>query len=151
MDLERRFETRVDAAIREMANIGYVPRVFMKMRDHYGTVAAIQRLLRGDVVQYGFIHLWEHNRSDLSMERIINEAEWQTLFTEEDRRIAVDRLRNYLSGDGLQVPAEHINLTAKSGRPAAEPTAYTDSHGQYGKHGRGTARSERVAFIRLCG
>jgi hypothetical protein len=95
MDLERRFEARVDAAIREMANIDYVPRAFMKMRDRYGTVAAIQRLLRGDEVQYGFTHLWEHGRLDLSMESIINEAEWQTLFTEEDRRIATDRLRRY--------------------------------------------------------
>jgi hypothetical protein len=28
-------------------------------------------------------------------------------------------------------------LTAKMGRPMAEPVAYTDSHGKDGKHGRG--------------
>jgi hypothetical protein len=78
-----------------MFKIGYKPNIFMSMRIKYGTVEAIKRLVHSDEVSSGFNNLWEKKRLDLSMENIIQETDWATLFSDEDRLLAKKRLEKY--------------------------------------------------------
>ena len=89
------FEKRIDIAVRESNDIGYKPSIFMEMRERHGTVNAIKRLIHSPKIPYGFTILWEMHRLDLSVENIIQEKEWIDLFTDEDRLVAKERLKDY--------------------------------------------------------
>ncbi len=89
------FDQRVDTAIKEMSKIGYKPTLFMEMRSDYGTVDAIKKLIHSKEISSGFYTLWEHKRLDLSMENIIQEPMWKSLFSDDDRTAALKRLKQY--------------------------------------------------------
>ncbi|GMO70284.1 MAG: hypothetical protein Ta2A_18830 [Treponemataceae bacterium] len=89
------FETRVNNSIHEMLNIGYKPRAFMTMRITDGTINAVKKLINSNEIPSGFTVLWEKGRLDLSMEKIIQEPEWENLFTDADRSKAKKRLVDY--------------------------------------------------------
>jgi hypothetical protein len=89
------FEERINSAIREMFKIGYKPHIFMDMRIEHGTIEAIKRLIHSEEVPSGFTTLWEKQRLDLSVENIIQEPEWTSLFTDGDRQLAKKRLKAY--------------------------------------------------------
>ena len=89
------FDERINESIREMIRIGYRPQAFITMRVTHGTIIAVKKLINSQEIPRGFITLWERNRLDLSMENIIQEPEWNDLFTEDDRKIAKQRLKDY--------------------------------------------------------
>jgi hypothetical protein len=89
------FEKRINNAIREMIGLGYKPTILMSMIVQDGTVNAVKKLINSKKVSDGFTKLWELQRLDLSMENIIQEPEWATLFTDDDRKMAKERLRDY--------------------------------------------------------
>jgi hypothetical protein len=92
---ETNFEARVKKAVQEMIALGYSPRVFENMIFELGTVAAVKKLINTSRVTEGFTRLWELNRLDLSMENIIQEAEWKDLFSDAERETAKKRLAEY--------------------------------------------------------
>lgn len=89
------FEQRVNKAIKEMMALGYKPKAFMTMIINDETVNAVKKVINSTTPPDGFIKLWELNRLDLSMEAIIQEKEWEDLFTEEERLKAKKRLNDY--------------------------------------------------------
>lgn len=59
-----------------------------------GGVDAAKQLLHGPPSD-GFTTLWEKGRLDLSVEYHVLDPEFSELFTEEERRIARDRLEQF--------------------------------------------------------
>jgi len=90
------FDQRIDVAIREMITLGYKPQAFMTMRiTDGGTINAVKKLIHSLKTPDGFTTLWELGRLDLSLENIIQETEWQDLFSDDDRKKAKKRLIDY--------------------------------------------------------
>lgn len=89
------FEVRVKKAVQEMIVLGYKPKAFMSMIFQHGTVGAVKMLINSSKVPDGFTRLWEMRRLDLSMENIIQEAEWRDLFSDDEIKKARKRLLEY--------------------------------------------------------
>lgn len=87
------FETYIDGAIKKMNSLGYKPTYFMQMRNDYGAIQAIKRLIHDPRPQGGFLKLHELGHPELTMESIVLEEQWHDLFTEEDRKAARNKLR----------------------------------------------------------
>jgi hypothetical protein len=86
------FEIYIDNAIKEMKKLGYSPNYFIEMRKKYGTKEAIRMLIHNSKVQGGFLKLHELGRPELTMESIILEEQWFDLFSDEDRKVASNKL-----------------------------------------------------------
>jgi hypothetical protein len=72
---------------------GYKASRFRQMVEDERGVATARRLLASDQPQYGFVELWEHNRLDLTVERLVLQERWRHLFTNAELAEARDRLR----------------------------------------------------------
>ena len=64
---------------------------FLQMLNEHGGVKTANRLL--PEMSQGFAELWKRNRLDLTMEALIIRARWRALFTQQQLKIAEDRLR----------------------------------------------------------
>ena len=67
---------------------------FLQLVEARGGVQAAKQLLTGSPSE-GFATLWEKGRLDLSMEAHILKPEFRDLFTDAERRVAEDRLRQF--------------------------------------------------------
>ncbi|MEW6425435.1 MAG: hypothetical protein AB1523_11970 [Bacillota bacterium] len=74
---------------------GYKATYFLRMVNELGGVRAAKRLLSNPNIQYGFEKLWECGRLDLTVEYLVLRPEWKGLFTEEEKNIARNRLKEY--------------------------------------------------------
>lgn len=75
---------------------GYTPTVFFRMIEEYRGLEAARRLLRPDVdfFSYGFDHLCQMRRSDLTMEALILSLDYKDqLFSPRELATAEDRLQ----------------------------------------------------------
>ncbi len=68
---------------------------FLRMVGQQGDLATARFLLNAATVSDGYTALWERKRLDLTIEALILQPEWQSLFTDVERRVAVNRLRQY--------------------------------------------------------
>lgn len=84
-------EAFIDETIRVSAEHGYRPRRFMEMRDRYGTIESISRLVRNGDVQSGFSKLNKLGLIDYSIEAAI--LKFPDEFSRQDRECAEFRLR----------------------------------------------------------
>jgi hypothetical protein len=105
-ETERRFnEAMLDIYRRAKADAGYTAMRFLSMVVERGGLETARYLLHAAKVSEGYTALWERGRLDLTVEAMILNAEWQSLFSDDERRIAVDRLRDYkYSGSLPDVP-----------------------------------------------
>ena len=71
---------------------GYVATYFLKMLDQYGGVETARRLLAKSEPQNGLFELWRLNLLHESMEAIVLQEQYQTLFTEAELAEAHRRL-----------------------------------------------------------
>ncbi len=93
-------EQRFDTAMRELYartvhETGYKPTVFFGMIDQHGGVETAHRLLKpdADFFAYGFQHLCEMHRSDLTMEALILSLDYRDqLFSPRELETAQERL-----------------------------------------------------------
>lgn len=85
----------VDVYADAKRQLGYTATRFMQMVGELGGLEAARRLLHASGVSDGFTTLWENNRLDLSVEHHVLEPRFRPLFTDEERRIARDRLTQY--------------------------------------------------------
>jgi hypothetical protein len=91
-DLIRRFERDMEAIYDKAKAIGYnATRYLLMLREHGGLDTA-HRLLAGDDVSYGFTELWLKGRSDLTVEALALQPEYETLFTDVELSGASARL-----------------------------------------------------------
>ena len=68
---------------------------FLRMIQNYGGLGAAKRLLHDNKVHDGLTNLYMLERLDITMEAVIWENEkWQTLFTQEELKVARRRLED---------------------------------------------------------
>jgi hypothetical protein len=90
------FDQRIWDAIREARDKhGYNPTGFISMIGDYGVQEAVKRLVNSSKPSEGYTRLWELERLDLSVEAIILEEPWKTLYTDKEREKAKKRLVQY--------------------------------------------------------
>ena len=68
---------------------------FIQMVGEYGGVKTAQKLLASSEPSSGFTVLWEHQRLDLSVEALVLKKDYASLFMDEEREIARNRLQEY--------------------------------------------------------
>jgi hypothetical protein len=101
-DIESRFhEAMLDVYRRAKAEAGYNAGYFLQMVVERGGLPTARYLLNTSEVSEGYKALWERKRLDLTVEAVMLEPQWQTLFTERERQVAADRLRQYGYERGL--------------------------------------------------
>jgi hypothetical protein len=74
---------------------GYNATRFLQMISEQGGVATARQLLHSPQVSDGFTALWERRRLDLAVEAVVLRPEFDTLFSDEEREIARERLASY--------------------------------------------------------
>ena len=94
--LEREFHTAMmEVYTRAVREAKYNATRFRSMVAEHGGVETARYLLRAPTVSEGYTALWERKRLDLTVEFLILDTRWDDLFSDDDRRIAVRRLRDY--------------------------------------------------------
>jgi hypothetical protein len=84
------------------SRVGYVATRFLQMVRRRGGLAAARQLLAQEGVSAGFLRLRDAGALYLSMEYVVLEPYFKTLFTDAERQVARDRLLAYgLSADRL--------------------------------------------------
>jgi hypothetical protein len=73
----------------------YNPRTFRVMISQHGTLGAVRRLINAPSISDGFVHLWEHQRLDLTAESLVVRDRYAHLFTEKELEIARKRLTEF--------------------------------------------------------
>ena len=91
-DLAERFEKRLRESVPVVIELGYNPTVFVGLLERYGGVQTAKRLIAEGEIQYGFKRLAALGRLDLTMEQIMLEPEFASLFTEGELAAARWRL-----------------------------------------------------------
>ncbi len=92
MGIERRFHQEMLRIYREAAEFGYYPSYFLQMVIDQGGVSAAKQLLNSNKPQSGFARLWEEGRLDLSVEALVLQEPWASLFTDSELTEARIRL-----------------------------------------------------------
>ncbi len=93
--LEAEFHRAMVNIYHAAASIGYRPTYFLQLINEHGGVIAAKRLLRAAEPQSGLVRLWNLDRLDISVEALVLQERWKTLFSDEERHTARERLRDY--------------------------------------------------------
>lgn len=94
-DIERQFHVEMEGNYRAAIEIGYHATRFWGMVIEHGGLEAAKRLLRAPKEQSGLTQLWELRRLDLSVEALVLQERWDTLFSDEERQKARNRLEGH--------------------------------------------------------
>ncbi len=92
MGLESDFDLAMRGTYEAARSHGYVPNIFLQMIEEYGGVETAHRLLAAPGPQSGLYRLWELGLLSDSMEALVIQKRFQSLFTEEEVSIAKERL-----------------------------------------------------------
>jgi hypothetical protein len=104
-DLEPQFHSAMlDIHRRARNECKYNATRFLAMVNELGGLKTAQRLLATREPSDGYRTLWEHGRLDLTVERLVLRKQFRDLFTEEELRVASDRLREYGYTEHLDTP-----------------------------------------------
>ncbi|MFF5084832.1 caspase domain-containing protein [Actinoplanes sp. NPDC000266] len=94
--LEKQFQQALVSGYQSMKRqINYNATYYIQMISNLGGLGAARQLLHTSSVSSGFTTLWEKGRLDLTVEAFVLREPWSALFTEEELRIAGDRLAEY--------------------------------------------------------
>ncbi len=93
--LEDEFHQAMVSIYHAAAELGYRPTYFLRMVNEHGGLAAVKRLLSAAESQEGLTKLWELGRLDISVEALVLEEPWESLFSDDERRKARERLESY--------------------------------------------------------
>jgi len=74
---------------------GYNATRFLQMVSEQGGLSTARQLLHAPTVSDGFTALWERGRLDLAVEAVLLRDEFEPLFTEQERELALSRLEAY--------------------------------------------------------
>ena len=72
---------------------GYNAMYFHEMLSEHGGVATARKLLADQTIQYGLKKLWECRRLDLTVECLVLDKRFESLFDEHEREEARRRLQ----------------------------------------------------------
>ncbi|GLY07902.1 caspase family protein [Actinoplanes sp. NBRC 101535] len=94
--LERNFHRALVQGYQDMKRqINYNATIYIQMISRLGGLGAARQLLHTSSVSSGFTTLWEKKRLDLAVEAFVLREPWNTLFTDDEVRIARERLAEY--------------------------------------------------------
>ena len=95
-DLEREFDmAMMNIYHRAKSEAGYNATRFLQMLQEHRGLETARILLHSPHVSDGYTSLWERGRLDLTVEALILERKWNQLFSDQERRIALNRLEEY--------------------------------------------------------
>jgi hypothetical protein len=95
-DLGREFhDAMLDIYKRAKSEAGYHATRFLAMVSDRGGLETARYLLHAATISEGYTALWERGRLDLTVEAMILKPEWHSLFSAAERKIAIERLREY--------------------------------------------------------
>jgi hypothetical protein len=92
---ERFHEQMVNIYRNALTQAHYKATKFLEMVTMQGGLAAAKTLLHTPYLPDGFAELWERGRLDLTMEFMLVQTPWNSLFTEEELRVAHQRLDDH--------------------------------------------------------
>jgi len=92
-----KLELEFDRAMRDIyrtasTECGYRPTRFLELINKGGALLAAKQLLHQPGHSEGLTKLWKLNRLDISMEALVLQSKWNSLFTEDELAIARKRL-----------------------------------------------------------
>ncbi|MEU6795030.1 caspase family protein [Nonomuraea wenchangensis] len=94
--LEREFDAAmVEVYRRAKTEARYTATYFLEMLNQRGGLATARHLLNASRVSDGFTALWERGRLDLTVEAVILQSRFASLFTDDERERARARLEEY--------------------------------------------------------
>ena len=73
-------------------DLGYNATRFLQLLSQKGGVEAARQLIAKDGGTYGFEVLWEAGRLDLSVEALVLDPKFHSLFSEAERKLCRERL-----------------------------------------------------------
>jgi hypothetical protein len=95
-NLEAEFhEQMVNVYRNALTQAHYKATKFLEMVTMQGGLKAPKTLLHTTYLPDGFAELWQRGRLDLTMEYIVIQAPWRALFTEDELRVAQERLATH--------------------------------------------------------
>lgn len=94
-NLEAQFDEAMRDTYRRASEHGYRPTYFLQMVEIHGGVGTAKRLLKAPEQQYGLTRLWQLGLLEISAEALVLQERWQSLFSDEERRIAREGLSSY--------------------------------------------------------
>lgn len=96
MDLEKQFHKDMVGVYEKAKNeCGYIATRFIQMVADKGGLATAKELILKDDDTYGFERLYELKRLDLSVEAVVLDDKYSTLFTLNEKKVCKDRLKKY--------------------------------------------------------
>jgi hypothetical protein len=98
-DLEKQFDEAVDDLYRQWLDIGHRASRFRQMLNRHGALRTVKKLLYRTGIPFGFNRLLELGRPDLTIETLILKEPWNSLFSDDERAIAMQRLRVIVNQD----------------------------------------------------
>ena len=94
--LEEQFQEQMVNIYRNaLKQANYKATKFLEMVTMQGGLAAAKALLHTPYLPDGFAELWERGRLDLTMEYMLVRPPWNSLFTEEELKVAHRRLDDH--------------------------------------------------------
>jgi hypothetical protein len=90
-ELLRRFRRAVNETYETLSHMGFGDREGL---DEYGAVAMTHRHLKSKFASASFTRLWEMGRLELSIEAIVLRGDFRQLFSDDELRVARERLTN---------------------------------------------------------
>jgi hypothetical protein len=90
-ELLRRLRRAVNETYETLSHMGFGDREGL---DEYGAVAMTHRHLKSKFASASFTRLWEMGRLELSIEAIVLRRDFRQLYSEEELRVARERLAN---------------------------------------------------------
>ena len=92
-NLEAKFDEAMRDTYRVASEHGYRPGYFLQMIEAHGGVGTAKRLLAKPEYQSGLTDLWERSLLGISAEALVLQERWQSLFSDDERRSAHERLK----------------------------------------------------------
>jgi Protein of unknown function DUF262 len=83
-----------DIYVRALKEANYPARYFLEMLSTYGGLGTARKLLASAEVSSGFTALYERGRLDLTVEALVIQPRFASVFTDEETEIARQRLRD---------------------------------------------------------
>lgn len=94
-ELEIQFHKDMLNIYENAKKVGYNASRFKQMVANQGGLNVAKKFIINNIPSDGFTNLWELGRLDLTVEALVLQETYQSLFSEEERQVVLDRLKEY--------------------------------------------------------
>jgi len=92
---EEFYQEMVNIYIRAKDEVAYLATRYLQMVNEHGGVTTAKILINSEKPSDGYTALWELGRLDLTVEALVQDSKWATLFRPEEIERARQRLKKY--------------------------------------------------------